>query len=158
MIKILKRGILVRKKYFRRNKYNIILLIFLILVTVAAYYFNFIEATTVDRNFHLSILTINSIFAGFLFTNLGIMVSMSDRERISKLDKAGYMDNYYNSIFIGLFFHVVSICISLIIIILPGFGENLFLIQAGQICLIYGIAFFIKSLLNVLRIINKVRE
>ena len=146
------------KKYYRRNKKNVFLLIIL---GVAAYffvYFDVIEVTGIDKSFHLDMLTINSMFAGFLFTSLGIMISILDKERIKKLDKSGYMDNYINAIYIGLAFHVISIICSLLLIIFSETTIDIWLMYAEQLSLLIGVSFFIKSILNVLQIISMVRE
>lgn len=147
-----------KKNYYRRNKSNIFLLCALVIVAYLSFYFDVFETLNVETEFHINILTINSIFAGFLFTSLGIMISILDKERISKLDKAGYMDNYFNAIYIGLFFHVLSISMSLLMIITPGIDSYNFLIKMEQTSLFMGITFFIKSIINVLQIIKMVRQ
>ena len=103
-------------------------------------------------------LTINSMFAGFLFTSLGIMISMLDKERIKKLDKAGYMDNYINAIYIGIVFHVISIICSLLLIICSATTSDIWLMYVEQLSLLIGVSFFVKSIINVLKIISMVRE
>jgi len=146
-----------RKNYYRRNKSNIFLFCFLIIVAYLSFYFDLFQTVNVTIDFHIKILTINSVFAGFLFTSLGIMISILDKERIAKLDKAGYMDNYINAIYIGLFFHVFSISMSLILIIIPRVDVYGFFTKTEQITLFMGVAFFVKSIINVLQIIRMVR-
>lgn len=147
-----------RKNYYRRNKSNFFLLLILVIFLGIIFYNDVFETFDVDIGFHINILTINSIFAGFLFTSLGIMIGILDKERISRLDKAGYMDNYFNAIYIGLFFHVISILISLILVITPGMEINQLLTKLEQTTLFLGISFFVKSIINVLKIIKMVRE
>lgn len=147
-----------KKNYYRRNKSNIFLLFVLAVIAYLSFYFDIFETLSVKANFHINILTINSVFAGFLFTSLGIMISILDKERISKLDKAGYMDNYFNAIYIGLFFHIISIIMSLVLIIAPGVDVYNLLSKIEQVSLFMGVSFFIKSIINVIQIINMVRQ
>ncbi|WP_080872536.1 hypothetical protein [Oceanobacillus timonensis] len=147
-----------KKNYYRRNKSNILLLVLLVMIAYLCFYYDVFQTLSVETDFHVRILTINSVFAGFLFTSLGIMISILDKERILKLDKAGYMDNYFNAIYIGLFFHVLSISMSLLLIIIPGIDNHGFLIRTEQIFLFMGVSFFVKSIINVLNIIKMVRQ
>lgn len=146
------------KKYYRRNKSNILLLLFLIVLAYFSFHFDVYQTIIVNTDFHVKILTINSIFAGFLFTSLGIMISILDQKRITRLDKAGYMDNYFNGIYIGLFFHVLSIIISLMLIIIPGIDISYYLVKTEQASLFIGVSFFVKSVINILKIIAMVRQ
>src|SRR5699024_8768656 len=147
-----------KKNYYRRNRSNIFLLCVLVTVAYFSFYFDVFQTLNVDTDFHIKILTINSVFAGFLFTSLGIMISILDKERITRLDKAGYMDNYFNAIYIGLFFHILSISMSLLLIITPGIDIHELMAKIEQISLFMGVAFFVKSVINVLQIIKMVRQ
>ncbi|MGE7066708.1 hypothetical protein [Peribacillus butanolivorans] len=122
------------------------------------YRYNFFDFNKITRSYHLDLLTINSIFAGFLFTNLGIMVGFVDKQGVSNLEKAGYMDNYYNSIYFGLGFHVFSAIFSAVGFTLKAVRseEVLLLLQLGT--LYGGIIFFTKSILNIFKIIRKIRN
>ena len=147
-----------KKNYYRRNRSNIFLLFFLVALAYLSFHFDVFQTLNVETDFHIKILTINSVFAGFLFTSLGIMISILDKERITRLDKAGYMDNYFNAIYIGLFFHILSISMSLILVITPGVDVYGFLTKTEQISLFMGVSFFVKSVINVLQIVKMVRQ
>lgn len=149
---------LMKKNYFRRNRSNVLMVIAIILLSFIALQQKLIKIENTTLDFHLTVLTINAIFAGFLFTSLGIMVSFLDRERVKRLDRAGYMDNYYNSIYIGLLFHVVSIFCALLVLIIPNLDQLSLLLQLEQLFLFAGVIFFVKSVINIGRIINKVRN
>lgn len=145
-----------KKNYFRRNKWNIVVLLFFVIVCFFSFRYNLITVTKINKGFHLNILTINSIFAGFLFTSLGIMMSIADKKRISNLEQGGYMDNYYNAIYIGLFLHVISSLISILSILYN--INNRFIIYAEELALLGGIIFFVKAVVNILSIVHKVRS
>lgn len=145
-----------KKNYLRRNKWNIVVFLLVIIVSILSFKYKIIETENIDKDFHFNILTINSLFAGFLYTSLGIMASIMDKERIARLDKAGYMDNYYNGIYMGLFFHIISIIIAVLSILITKLNFEL-LVITEQLSMLAGIIFFIKSVANILKIIGKVR-
>lgn len=147
-----------KKNYYRRNRSNIFLLIVLIILAYLSFHFDVFQTLNMETDFHIKILTINSVFAGFLFTSLGIMISILDKERITRLDNAGYMDNYFNAIYIGLFFHILSIAMSLLLIIVPKADVYGLFTKTEQISLFMGVSFFVKSVVNVLQIIKMVRQ
>ncbi|MCM3395943.1 hypothetical protein [Cytobacillus oceanisediminis] len=147
-----------KKNYLRRNKWNILLFIFYGLLLLWLYRENHFSITEADKSYHLNLLTINSIFVGFLFTSLGIMAGFADKKIIASLDKAGYMDNYYNSIYTGLFFHVISTVLSALGVTIEFFTNNEYVLIAQQVTLIGGILFFVKAVWNIFKIIGKIRR
>lgn len=147
-----------KKNYFRRNKYNFIISVVFLLICFYLYYLGYLKGEARDIDFHQNLLTVNTIFLGFLFTALGIMVGFADKKLIKALDIAGYMDNYYNSIYFGMFFHGVSTVISTIAVVL---GSDIILnefIIIQQVTLLGGVLFFIKSILGILKIISEIRK
>ncbi|HFU5939054.1 TPA: hypothetical protein ACH6KL_002568, partial [Enterococcus faecium] len=63
-----------------------------------------------------NLLTINTIFAGFLYSMLGNMVEFSLRPEVKERDKAGYIESYFSPIYFGLFFFLFSIVIEVLLI------------------------------------------
>ena len=64
-----------------------------------------------------NIMTMNTVFAGFLFTSLGIIAGFSDNVSIRKFERIKTMDNIYNNILKGIIFSILSIVIGLIIVL-----------------------------------------
>lgn len=147
-----------KKKYFRRNKWNILLLILYFTVLYYLYTKSYFNIEQIDKSYHINLLTINSIFAGFLFTSLGIMAGFADKKIIAKLDKAGYMDNYYNSIYLGLIFLVISTVISVLGVTIQPISTMEILMVIQQSSLLGGVMFFIKAVWNIFKIIGKIRR
>lgn len=145
------------KSYIRRNKWNILLFLLALLITILSFKYNLIlqQPENIVESFSINILTIDSIFAGFLFTGLGIMISISDKPRICDLDIAGYMDNYYNSIYIALIFLLISTVATLGFI---NIARVHYLLVIQQLALIFGVMFFIKSVWDIIKIVEKVRK
>lgn len=146
------------KNHFRRNISNFFIFLAFILLVFLSLKYGWINTSNFNNQHHINILTVNSIFAGFLFTSLGIIAGFMDKDRIANLDKNGYMDKYYNSIYIGLIFHIASAVLSAYAFVQPSMNNYNIYLLIEQICLLGGITFFISSVINVKKIIDKVRN
>ncbi|KAB2334274.1 hypothetical protein [Bacillus mesophilum] len=147
-----------KKNHLRRNKFNILISLAFLLICYFLFKQGYLSGGEKDPGFHQNLLTVNTIFLGFLFTALGIMVGFADKKLIKALDQAGYMDNYYNSIYFGLFFHGVSTVISTIAVVIShNIIQNEFVV-IQQITLLGGVLFFIKSIIGILKIIGEIRN
>ena len=71
-----------------------------------------------------NLLTINTIFSGFLYTMLGNLVEFTSRKELKIKDAAGYIDKYYSPVYFGLAYFVLAILIEVSILF---FGFNLFI-------------------------------
>ena len=147
-----------KKNHLRRNISNLFVFFFFVLIAYASIKYNFLSNDMFVRSDHLDVLTINSIFAGFLFTSLGIMVSFSDKKFIANKDKNGYMDKYYNSIYIGLVFLIISILLAVLGFVRPDAAAIYWYITLEQLTLIGGIVYFVISCWNILKIIQGIRN
>lgn len=147
-----------KKNHLKRNIANIVIFMFFILIVYFSLKYEWIDTKGFDSRNHINILTVNSIFAGFLFTSLGIIAGFMDKEKISNLDKNGYMDKYYNSIYLGLIFHIISAVLAAFAFIQPSMNRYNIYLLIEQIFLLGGIVFFISSVIYVKKIIDKVRN
>lgn len=147
-----------RKNLIRRNKYNIVVIFIYVAICIILNYFGVFDLSLKTSQFHLNMLTVNSIFLGFLFTSLGIMVGFSDKKSVKSLNTAGYMDNYYNSIYFGLVLLVISTIISTVGVAIghEHITETLSFIQ--QVSFIGGVLFFIKSIFGLMKLIRYIRK
>lgn len=147
------------KKYFKRNRLNIITTIILVLILIFGYRYKCINIQySFNDSEHFNILTINSILAGFVFTELGIISSAIDRPRISRLDSGGYLDDYFNGMYICITAHILSIVSSTLIIMRVFSVYKYQLLCLEELGLFVGIAFFIKSVFRLFKIIKKIRN
>jgi len=56
----------------------------------------------IDDNFVSNLINVSGILAGFLFTSLGIIISLPENKFIQLLKDTGYMKIIYNSMIIGI--------------------------------------------------------
>lgn len=68
------------------------------------------------------------------------------------------MDKYYNSIYVGLIFHVLSALLAVFGFIQPTMDNIKFYLLIKQMSLLGGVIFFIYSVFNEKTIINKIRN
>ncbi len=87
----------------------------LILIILAfAYYKGALDLKLITEN-QFNIITVNTVFSGFLFTSLGIIAGFSNNTSIRKFERISTMDKIYKCILKGLIFSVLSSIVALII-------------------------------------------
>lgn len=148
-----------KKKYLKRNKLNIITTVVLCILLFLGYKNKCITISYAENSsIHLNILTINSVLAGFIFTSLGIISGSIDRPRIARLNQGGYLDDYFNGMYIAIFSHIISIVSSIFIIMKIMEKYRFTFIYLQQLGLLVGVTFFVKSIFRLFKIIKKIRE
>ena len=106
-------------KFVYKQNYStkiVILAIFSVFLCILAHFFNyeFIYMPSKDiSEYHINILTVNSIFSGFALTNLGILLSITDDQLIKKLEGTDILQKRNIVIGHSIIFGAVSIFISM---------------------------------------------
>ena len=108
---------------------------------------------------HFSIISVSSLFGGFLFTGLGIIISGLGTERIRRLDRFGYMNKFYTTIYLAITFNIVTI-ISAVFLISLKMSDVIVdaLVIIEQIFLYLSIIFFVKCMLDLKKIVKMIRD
>lgn len=73
-----------------------------------------------ESSFHFNLITINSIFAGFLYTNYSLLLSLADKELIKKLQNTSIIDKRNSHILNGILCSIISIVAGMVIAIFWG--------------------------------------
>lgn len=119
----------------------------------------------IDTQF--DILTVNSVFAGFSFTVLGLIISLSDTTMLIALRETPFLRKYCSIVTESIFDFIISVVISLYFIFglnnwLEGLSkkETLLLTLNGPyiielLFLLKGIIFFVISVIKLIKILNK---
>jgi len=107
---------------------------------------------------HFSILSLSSLFGGFLFTELGIVISGLGLERIKRLNRYGFMDLYYRSIYVAIFFNIFTVVCAIILISLNESFFSKFLLFCEQVCLYIGGVLFIKCMAELAMIMKIIKK
>lgn len=114
-------------------------------------------------DFYWNIITINSVFAGFMFSTLGIIFSVLEAPALKKLEKGIVIDEIYSTMINGIYSSIFSIMLSFILILLPasiisedGFVSNLIALST-LITALFTFFCFIKSVKDIHFIIKVFR-
>lgn len=154
----------------RENK-NMKIFLFILIVVAIFYYIlvanNKINLTSLadstDQSIHFNLITVNSIFAGFLFSSLSLIVGIHNIKIIAFLDKGGYIKNIYNNIILGIIFSFISISAALMKLFLGGslkrieLISNLIIPSIELLALLLVMITFIKAVVDISFIIKRVR-
>ncbi|WP_288478082.1 hypothetical protein [uncultured Clostridium sp.] len=73
---------------------------------------NYLDLNVIKNN-EFNFITINTVFAGFLFTSLGIIAGFSSNSALNKFERIKTMDSIYLNIILGICFSLISIIISI---------------------------------------------
>lgn len=151
------------RKKFIRNKPLFYLTVVLIIMDIVIYYIwiktnIFKNIVTVNQTLGRSLITIDTVLIGFSYTALNTMLSFSNSNDFNIIDRDGYIDKYYNGVYISiaLFF------IAMIFGVITGYsnlGEKrhwIFMIQF--LINLDAIFFFGLTLIRFRSLINWVRR
>ena len=151
------------RKSFIRNKPLFFLTVVLIILDIVIYYIwiktnIFNNTVTVNQTLGRNLITIDTVLIGFSYTALNTMLSFSNSNDFNIIDRDGYIDKYYNGVYISiaLFF------IAMIFGVITGYsnlGENhhwIFMIQF--LVNLDAIFFFGLTLIRFRSLINWVRR
>lgn len=151
------------EKKFIRNKPLFYLTVVLIILDIVIYYIwiktnIFKNIVTVNQTLGRSLITIDTVLIGFSYTALNTMLSFSNSNDFNIIDRDGYIDKYYNGVYISiaLFF------IAMIFGVITGYsnlGEKrhwIFMIQF--LINLDAIFFFGLTLIRFRSLINWVRR
>lgn len=102
------------QKIFRRNKPLVFVSIVSIVIDYAIYltwlytsfFSNLVKVnTTMSKN----LMTIDTVLIGFSYTALNTMLSFSNNINFNQIDKDGYIDKYYNGVYITITLLLLSL-------------------------------------------------
>ncbi|WWU66149.1 hypothetical protein QJR26_07180 [Clostridium baratii] len=96
----------------RFNKRIIILYTGILVILFIASIDNKLDLEDIKNN-TFNFITINTVFAGFLFTSLGIIAGFTSNTALNKFERIKTMDSIYLNILLGIGFSLVSIIISI---------------------------------------------
>ena len=81
-------------------------------VLIATNIINIQKIEGLGEDFQYNAISMSSIIGGFLFTGIGILISVIDKDRIKRLWDNNYLDNLYRSAFAGMISNVITIILS----------------------------------------------
>jgi hypothetical protein len=111
---------------------------------------------------HFNLITVNSVFIGFLFTSLSIMLSFLDRKIVKLFEKAGCLKQVYGNITKGIFYSIASITISIMDMLfiekIKNMAYNINVFYSLEVLLlIVTLILLTKSMLSLKTIVESIR-
>lgn len=151
------------KKIYRRNKALFFLSVILIFLNVNIVFIwiktdLFKGIIQVNQTLGRSLITIDTVLIGFSYTALNTMLSFSNNDEFNNVDKDGYIDKYYNGVYIsiGWFF------IALLLGVITGYSnlgeKNHWLFMVQFLVNLDAFSFFGLTLIRFRSLINWVRR
>lgn len=113
------------------------------------------------KDIQLSLLTINSILIGFMFTTLGIFITAIESSSLKKHQSFVKFDLLIISIILGLILFTISMFLNIIIILMNKdlfLSISKFLIMLELTILIAGIIIFIFAIIDSILMIRILRK
>ena len=152
-----------KKNILRRNKglfwiAAILLIINIIIFTVWQKTSLLSGVIPISPSFSFNILTIDAVFAGFGYNTLGTVVSFLSNDSIRQKDQDGYMDHYYNGLYLSLMGFLIAMTFGAITAF-SNLGEKFHFIYMLQLLAnLDASLFFVNSAFGLRRLINQVRK
>lgn len=152
-----------KKNIFRRNKRLIVIAVVLFILNVAIivvwqHTSLFSGVIPISPSFSFNILTIDAVFAGFGYNTLGTVVSFLSNDSIRQKDQDGYMDHYYNGLYLALMGFLIAMIFGAITAF-SNLGEKFhFLYMLQLLSNLDAAVFFVNSAFGLRRLINQVRK
>jgi len=115
---------------------------------------NFVKYMELSVQFNL--ISFNGLIAGFLFTGLSIIMTIAEKEGIKRLYKGGYLDQFYNTLILGILHHTAAIILGLVIVLKPiqtngTMVKFQFVNEVIGVCLFISSVFYLQFLLRLMR-------
>lgn len=153
-----------------KKRITIMVCVSLVLVTLASLNIKFSYIAVPDSNSmsdrQIDFITISTVFAGFSFTALGLLLGLSSEKLIDRIKNTSIIVDKVNRIITSIIFFILSVIISLFFVL--GINEsvfgnnslldvaNRFIYVIGVGYLISGIAYFVYSVYELYDLIKRV--
>lgn len=113
-----------------------------------------------DVDLHYNIITINAVFAGFLFTAVGLILSLLSSKSVKRLWNNGYMDGMYHAVICSIILHIISLVVGIFIVFKFSLSQKiktcLFITEIALLLL--GIILFVYSIVKLVQAINEFKS
>lgn len=119
-------------------------------------------------DFYFNMITLNSVIAGFAFTNLGLLLGAASTEVVQKISNTDIMKRKNDKLMISIIFTVAAMLLSLLFVVDLGSLVIMFLpllvVQivanglyiASIIMMVIGIVYFVKSIIEISQLLDTV--
>lgn len=128
------------------------------IIFIIALNFNFINTLEKNESTQFNIITINSIIAGFLFTSLSILLSVSDKLIIKRLYNINLVDDIILNLCFGIVSSLISIVLAICIIFINLYDFQKYFCYIEINMILISVLFFILSVFDILFILKAIKK
>lgn len=121
----------------------LLILLFLVILTFK----NSLDFSLIGSN-QFNLITVSTVFAGFLFTSLGIVAGLYSNSTLKKFERISTMDRIHGNIILGIIFSLISVIFSLGIIFIKIDPNNSWANYISKIANITQIYFLILTIVQ----------
>lgn len=149
------------KLYYRNRAIFYFLLITNLILFIIFYSLSstiHIDMNSINDNVRVNLLTLNTFFAGFLYNLLGNLIEFTTRLELKTLRVNGYLDKYFNAIYISIFSHVISIMLGFSPVFLDLFKDSILLYLSELWFMLNGVALLLYSLIKFKTLVNTIKD
>lgn len=102
-----------------KMKFFLILIILTTVISIIHFVFvssniEYFRSIYNNDDFQYNLMSFNAVIAGFLFSGIGILLSLISHSSIKRLWDNGYLDNFYYSGEIGIIFNIISLAMAFV--------------------------------------------
>jgi hypothetical protein len=143
---------------------NVLPLIISVIGTAIATIKNPLIAITTEESFHFSLITVNALFGGFLYTNYSLLIGLIDNATVEKVKNTNIIQKRNAHILKGIIYATISVIAGLYVVVFkPGcsFIQKLlysFALNAELVFMAFLIVYFLLSLREMNILINAVHS
>ncbi|MEG1835979.1 MAG: hypothetical protein RR229_07655 [Oscillospiraceae bacterium] len=115
-----------------------------------------------ESNFHFSLITVNALFGGFLYTNYSLLIGLSDNHIVEKIKITNIIKKRNMHILKGIIYATVSVLAGLYFVLVPSGNSYLqkviscFAANIEITFMLFLIIYFVLSLYEMKRLIDSV--
>lgn len=152
--------------------WNVVIMLTIVLVILAVintkYQFIIVPSSSEMVQRQIDYVTISTVFAGFSFTALGLLLGLSSEKLIERIKNTTIIMKKVNRVVMSIVFFILSVSISLVFILgidqIISIGENrqiylsygLYFLSIGY--LIAGICYFVYSVKELFDLIKRIYD
>lgn len=117
-----------------------------------------------DNSFHFDIITVNAVFAGFLYTNYSLLIGLFDNAVIKKIQNTSIIKKRNQHIMRGIIYATISVVSGLYLVLIPQGSSHFskavwYLFQNAEIVFMgFLIIYFLLSLYEMSSLVKSVHQ
>ena len=117
-----------------------------------------------EESFHFSLITVNALFGGFLYTNYSLLTGLLDNSIVEKIKNTDIIKKRNSHILKGIIYATTSVVAGLYLVLFSPYGSFIqkvlysFALNVEIVFMAFLIVYFLLSLLEMSILINNIHN